>query len=35
MYYMLNLDVLDEMMQALEVLKKPRKGLRLVSPRCE
>ena len=34
-YYTLNLDVLDEMMQALEVLKKPRKGLRLVSPRCE
>ena len=34
-YYTLNLDVLDEMMQALEILKKPRKGLRLVSPRCE
>jgi ArsR family transcriptional regulator, arsenate/arsenite/antimonite-responsive transcriptional repressor len=34
-YYTLNLDVLDEMMQALEMLKKPRKGLRLVSPRCE
>ena len=34
-YYTLNLDVLDEMMQALEVLKKPRKGLRFVSPRCE
>lgn len=34
-YYTLNLDVLDEMMQALELLKKPRKGLRLVAPRCE
>src|SRR4030095_8627350 len=34
-YYTLNLDVLDEMMQALELLKKPRKGLRLVSSRCE
>ena len=35
MYYTLNLDVLDEMMQALEAIKKPRKGLRLVVPRCE
>jgi ArsR family transcriptional regulator len=34
-YYTLNLDVLDEMMQALEAIKKPRRGLRLVSPRCE
>jgi ArsR family transcriptional regulator len=34
-YYTLNLDVLDEMMQALEAIKKPRKGLRLVSPRCD
>jgi ArsR family transcriptional regulator len=34
-YYTLNLDVLDEMMQALELLKKPRRGLRLMSPRCE
>jgi len=34
-YYALNLDVLDEMLAALEALKKPRKGLRLVTPRCE
>jgi len=33
-YYSLNLDVLDELVTALEALKKPRKGLRLVSPRC-
>jgi len=33
-YYSLNLDVLDELVMALEALKKPRKGLRLVSPRC-
>jgi DNA-binding transcriptional ArsR family regulator len=34
-YYGLNLDVLDEMLATLETLKKPRKGLRLVTPRCE
>src|SRR5258705_8067710 len=34
-YYSLNLDVLDEMLATLEALKKPRKGLRLVVPRCE
>ena len=34
-YYSLNHDVLDEMVQALEALKKPRKGLRIVSPRCK
>jgi len=32
-YYSLNLEVLDELVTALEALKKPRKGLRLVSPR--
>ena len=34
-YYALNLDVLDEMLTTLEALKKPRKGLRLIAPRCE
>jgi ArsR family transcriptional regulator len=34
-YYSLKQDALDEMVQALEALRKPRKGLRLVSPRCE
>jgi len=34
-YYSLNLDVLDEMIAVLEALKKPRKGLRLVSPHCQ
>jgi len=34
-YYSLNLDALDQAIEALEALKKPRKGLRLVSPRCE
>jgi hypothetical protein len=34
-YYALNLDVLDEMLATLEALKKPRKGLRLIAPRCE
>jgi len=34
-YYSLNLEVLDQMIAALEALKKPRKGLRLVAPRCE
>jgi ArsR family transcriptional regulator len=33
-YYSLNLDVLDGVIAALEALKKPRKGLRLISPRC-
>jgi ArsR family transcriptional regulator len=34
-YYALNLDALDEMLTTLEALKKPRKGLRLIAPRCE
>ncbi|MGH7303810.1 MAG: ArsR/SmtB family transcription factor [Candidatus Rokuibacteriota bacterium] len=34
-YYALNVDVLDEMLATLEALKKPRKGLRLLAPRCE
>ena len=34
-FYALNPDVLDEMIAALEAIKKPRKGLRLISPRCE
>src|SRR5947199_10717162 len=34
-YYSLNFDVLDEMLTTLEALKKPRKGLRLIAPRCE
>jgi ArsR family transcriptional regulator len=34
-YYSLNLDVLDQMTEAIEILKKPRKGLRLISPKCE
>jgi ArsR family transcriptional regulator, arsenate/arsenite/antimonite-responsive transcriptional repressor len=34
-YYSLNHDALDEMVETLETLKKPRKGLRLVSPHCE
>jgi ArsR family transcriptional regulator, arsenate/arsenite/antimonite-responsive transcriptional repressor len=34
-YYSLRLDALDHMMEILEALKKPRKGLRLASPRCE
>ena len=34
-YYSLNFDVLDEMLTTLEPLKKPRKGLRLIAPRCE
>lgn len=33
-YYSLNLDALDETIEALEVLKKPRKGLRLASSPC-
>ena len=34
-YYSVNLAALDEMLAALEALKKPRRGLRLVAPRCE
>ena len=34
-YYSLNLEALDEMLTALEALKKPRRGLRLTAPRCE
>src|SRR5262245_33226171 len=33
-YYALNLDALDEVIQELEALKKPRKGLRLAPSRC-
>ena len=33
-YYSLNLGALDETIEALEALKKPRKGLRLASPPC-
>jgi ArsR family transcriptional regulator, arsenate/arsenite/antimonite-responsive transcriptional repressor len=33
-YYSLNLDALDQMIETLETLKKPRTGLRLLSPRC-
>jgi ArsR family transcriptional regulator, arsenate/arsenite/antimonite-responsive transcriptional repressor len=33
-YYSLNLEALDEAIAALVSLKKPRKGLRLVTPRC-
>jgi ArsR family transcriptional regulator len=34
-YYSLNHDALEQMIEAIEALKKPRKGLRLVSARCE
>jgi ArsR family transcriptional regulator len=34
-YYSLNLDVLDRMIEALEAIKKPRQGLRVLSTRCE
>ena len=34
-YYSLNLEVLDQMLEALEALKKPSKGLRVLSTRCE
>ena len=34
-YYSLNLDALDAMVEELEALKKPRKGLRLLPPRCQ
>ena len=33
-YYSLNLDALDQAIEVLETLKKPGKGLRVVSPRC-
>ncbi len=33
-YYSLNLEALGEVIEALEALKKPRKGLRLAPPRC-
>jgi len=33
-YYSLNLDALDETIEALEALKKPRKGLRLAPTQC-
>lgn len=33
-YYSLNLDALNAMVEDLEALKKPRKGLRLVPARC-
>ncbi len=34
-YYTLDLDAVDKAIQELEVFRKPRKGLRLISPRCE
>ena len=34
-YYSLDLDALDKTIQELETFRKPRKGLRLIAPRCE
>jgi ArsR family transcriptional regulator len=34
-YYTLDLDAVDKAIQELEAVRKPRKGLRLISPRCD
>ena len=34
-YYALDLDAVDKAIQELEAFRKPRKGLRLISPRCD
>jgi len=34
-YYTLDLDVVDKAIQELEAFRKPRKGLRLIAPRCD